>query len=139
MNIKICKKNANLIEKELKKVNGKASAHVIFDPIKVIETAEKCENRLLALLVLKKHCPKCVVKVVGGSRLPSAYKYNIISTSYTMERRRREWYLTSCSRCWGGRKGQEESFYLTEEQDVIAKQILSMKYSVIRNVEKVNQ
>jgi len=130
--IKITDDHADDIKKALAAVNGRARCHIYshFEEIKYL--AEKAEIKLGKLLN-KKDFPGARWTETSGLKVANKYKHTRLATEVTLERRSAAWYLINARvvsiSVSGGGAG---SLYLTEEQDVAAKEKLSKNYHILR-------
>ena len=129
MKIKLTKENADKINAELEKVNGKSTTHTYSYSHEIFKVVGEMENLLLELYIPMKQRKGAICKSVSGKKVANSYKYSRKATSITLERGAKEWFLTHIKSVDIGKKGHT-TLILTQEQDEIAVQQLRLCYSI---------
>jgi hypothetical protein len=126
--IKITSKNAEAIEAELKRVNGKAHKHAYTDYPEILQLTINAQVRLGQLLYVKDWAGARWGET-SGAHVANAYNYMREATRVLIERRSKDWFLIDVqSARIGSQGGGAGHLYLTPEQDAAAKAKLEESY-----------
>jgi len=78
----------------LKLVNGRAISQTFTHRYEVRDAAHEVERTLDSFGIPKKNRRGIIAEVESGGVLSSAYKYDAVTTTITIERGSRDWFLT---------------------------------------------
>ena len=129
MKIKIDSKNLSTISAALAAVNGSAVDHT-YDTSDIVRLAAEAEVLAIELFDNKKTTVGARYGAESGGAVPSAYKYNRISTVVTLEKCVSGWFLVGVSRGSVWKKGGSQRLYLTPAQDILATAKARSRYTV---------
>ena len=130
--IKITLANRPALIAALAAANGKASTHTCrVDAI--MSLAASSEKWVVNLLGSKKAAIGAIVRYRSGSALPNAYKYSRRVTSVCIQRKSKDWWLTSAIADDARRDAGGSRLTLTQAQDALAKARFSSQYCVSTN------
>jgi len=127
--IKITLANRPALIAALAAANGKASQHIA-DATDIFWLAKKGEEQVVALVGSKKFAVGAKVYWRSGSALPNAYKYSRRVTGVYIQRKSKEWWLTSAVGDDARKEAGAIRITLTQAQDALAKAKFSSQYCV---------
>lgn len=132
MKIAITQNNAEKIEAELKRVNGRSTAHCYTTYEDIAYLASKAERMLTEFLPAKKYFKGAFFSSESGAVMPNCYKGTRNTTNIKMVRGSKEWFLTSVTKSslWPNQYGRER-LVLTPDQDALAINKLKSQYDVV--------
>lgn len=130
--LKITAENASAIESALREVNGKATSHTFTKYREIELIAHAAEKKLESLGIPKAIRNGAWAIQESGEILPARYKYQATTTKVCLDRKSNGWYLTRIEQDKLYPKSKPYSeFYLTEEQDIKAIEVLRRNYNII--------
>lgn len=131
--IQIVEANADAIKAALHAVNGRSVGHAYTEYSEVADIAAAAEKRLAELLPNLKAYKGARWAEVSGAPVANAYRYMRDATAVTIERKSSGWYLVDVRSVRVGKAGGGAGrLFLTEAQDVLAKEKLAKAYGVMR-------
>lgn len=128
--MKITQENLSKIQQALDNANGKSIEHTLHKSADVLELARLAENRLVALLGVKKMSAGAKAHYRSGAALPNAYKFQRKVTTVSMIRKTGGWYITSVNVHMERNTAGRLTVQLTKEQDEQAVKNLRSVYGI---------
>lgn len=128
--IKVSSANHSNIQRELDRVNGRATNSVMSSSQVSIHAA-KAESSLLELVGLKKYACGAKITAHSGQPVARSYDYRRVATRIKLERRSSGWWITDISRITlNTYQGGETAIFLTPVQDQLAISLLRARYCI---------
>ena len=128
--IKITQSNTHKIEKALREINLKSTAHTYTQFDQIEELIVDAEKRLTNLLVAKKYFVGARFNATSGYAVGNAYKYSRDATCVTLIRKPTGWYLVDAVSTKVYKDGGKKILRLTEGQDAIVYKVVRTNYQV---------
>lgn len=123
---------AEEITAALAEVNGRATSHTFTYASDVQHLALEAEKRLDALHIPKAARAGAVFIGESGERLPNAYKYAAQTTTVTLVRKGKGWFVRHIARSsLYSRQTPTNELLLTPEQDALAVAAFRRAYKVV--------